>query len=152
MTFKEAFKLMKDGKMVKLPSWSGYWAWDPDKKTIMMYCNPNQSDNGKAVVDIRDTKRVEYTMNNILSDAWIEATEENTPILGGTCHVDFATAIRMSTMYGLPIREKDSSDPAFIVAHAVIPGGFGINIATDKDNHKIIPLREVESKEWEIYE
>lgn len=150
MTFKDAFKLMKDGKMMKLPSWSGYWAWDPDKETIMMYCRADQSDNGESVVDIRDTKRVEYTMNNILSNAWMEATEENTPILGGTRYVDFATAIKTSALYGLPIKEKNTCEPAFTVAYSIVPGDVGISIATTDGNQKVIPLYEVESKEWEI--
>lgn len=28
MNFKEAFKLMKQGYPVKLPSWGGYWYWE----------------------------------------------------------------------------------------------------------------------------
>lgn len=31
MTFSEAFKAMKAGAKVKLPSWGGYWFWDAEK-------------------------------------------------------------------------------------------------------------------------
>lgn len=30
MKFKEAFKEMKSGIPVKLPSWGGYWWWDEE--------------------------------------------------------------------------------------------------------------------------
>lgn len=37
MKFSEAFKMMKQGIGVKLPSWGGYWWWDEELKTILMY-------------------------------------------------------------------------------------------------------------------
>ena len=37
MKFKEAFKEMKSGLAVKLPSWAGYWWWDEEAQTILMY-------------------------------------------------------------------------------------------------------------------
>ena len=45
MKFSEAFKLMKQGAKVKLPSWGGYWYWDAEKETIMIQCRPQ--DNGE---------------------------------------------------------------------------------------------------------
>lgn len=149
MTFKEAFKLMRDGLMVKLPSWNGYWDWDFEKETIMMHCRADQSDNGEDLIDIRDTQRVEYTINNMLSNAWIEATEKNTPILGGTRYVDFITAVRMSVLYGLPIKEK-TGYTSFTVERAAMQGGSGIYIKTADGSYKDIYLSELESKEWEI--
>ena len=83
MLFKEALKLMKEGKKVKLPSWGGYWCWNCKKSTIEMHCREKDSDTGKEVLDIRETQRVGYTLDNICSDDWIVADEENTPILGG---------------------------------------------------------------------
>ena len=90
MKFIEAFDLMKKGEKVKLPSWQGYWSWDNEKETILMNCYSSKSDiEDKSslpeiiAIDIRETKRVEYTLQNILSDEWIIATKENTPILGG---------------------------------------------------------------------
>ena len=32
MKFEEAFKMMKSGGKAKLPSWGGYWYWNPEKK------------------------------------------------------------------------------------------------------------------------
>lgn len=32
MKFSEAFKMMKQGMKVKLPSWGGYWYWDQEKR------------------------------------------------------------------------------------------------------------------------
>ena len=36
MEFRDAFKIMKSGGKVKLPSWGGYWLWDAEKETVMM--------------------------------------------------------------------------------------------------------------------
>ena len=34
MKFSEAFECMKQGAKVKLPSWGGFWFWDPEKKKL----------------------------------------------------------------------------------------------------------------------
>lgn len=94
MKFEHALKAMKEGKRVKLPSWGGYWKWDEEKQTILMYCRPGNSDTGNPVMDIRETQRVEYTLNNILSDEWQIANEENCPILGGVATFSFGEAIK----------------------------------------------------------
>lgn len=94
MNFKEAFKMMKQGAKVKLPSWGGYWCWDSEKETIMMYCRPQDAEKWVPVMDIRETQRVEYTMQNILSDEWQLASKENTPILGGEATFSFGNAIK----------------------------------------------------------
>ena len=60
----------------------------------MMYCRLQNSDKGVPVLDIRETQRVEYTMQNILSDEWQFASEENTPILGGEATFSFGNAIK----------------------------------------------------------
>ena len=78
MNFKEAFAKMKQGNKVKLPSWGGYWYWDSEKETIMIQCRSEDSDQG-ALLDIRDTQRVEYTMMNMQSDDWIIADSKNCP-------------------------------------------------------------------------
>lgn len=102
MNFKDAFKLMEQGKMVKLPSWEGYWTWNGE--TIIIHCRPESSDTGETEVDIRHTKRVEYTCKNIASTRWMEATKENTPLLGGTLKLSFEEALRMSALYGFSIK------------------------------------------------
>lgn len=95
MKFAEALKEMKAGNKVKLPSWGGYWYWDPEKETIMMQCRPQDADQGQgSVLDIRETQRVEYTLSNILSDEWQLAAKENTPVLGGTATFGFGEAVK----------------------------------------------------------
>ena len=88
MKFKEAFKEMKSGLAVKLPSWAGYWWWDEEAQTILMYTK----DGG--CLDIRETQNVEYTLQNILSDEWIYADGRNCPILGGEATFSFGEAIK----------------------------------------------------------
>ena len=88
MKFNEAFKLMKQGAKVKLPSWGGYWYWDSKKETIMMHTK-----DGKKM-DIRETQVVEYTALNICSDEWIVADERNCPQLGGEATFFFGEAIK----------------------------------------------------------
>ena len=94
MLFGNALNLMKQGVPMKLPSWGGYWTWDDEKKTILMHCRPGNSDTGNPVMDIRETQRVEYTLSNVLSDEWIPATKENTPVLGGVATFSFGDAIK----------------------------------------------------------
>ena len=86
MNFKDAFKAMKEGKKVKLPSWAGYWAWE--NGTIMMHCK-----NGEAI-DLRDTERPEYTFSNMASDDFVIADEDNCPELGGVATFDFGEALK----------------------------------------------------------
>lgn len=93
MKFAKAFELMKQGEKVKLPSWGGYWYWDPEKETIMIQCRPQDSDQGE-LLDIRETQRVEYTMMNMQSDEWIIADESNCPVLGGMASFSFGDAIK----------------------------------------------------------
>ena len=93
MKFAKAFELMKQGEKVKLPSWGGYWYWDPEKETIMIQCRSQDSDRGE-LLDIRETKRVEYTMLNMQSDEWVIADESNCPVLGGVATFSFGDAIK----------------------------------------------------------
>lgn len=88
MNFRDAFKAMKAGSKVKLPSWGGYWYWDDEKQSIVMHTK-----DGKKL-DIRETQRVEYTLGNILSDEWVISDESNTPILGGVATFSFGEAIK----------------------------------------------------------
>ncbi|MBN9647737.1 DUF2829 domain-containing protein [Terrisporobacter glycolicus] len=88
MLWNEAFKLMKEGHKVKLPSWGGYWYWDKYKETIIMHCKDNNE------LDIREMQVVEYTFSNIASDEWILAEKENTPILVGVATFNFGEALK----------------------------------------------------------
>lgn len=88
MKFKEALKEMKRDIPMKLPSWGGYWCWDDETQTILMYTKDGQC------LDIRETKRVEYTLLNVLSDEWVPADGKNCSILGGTPTFGFGDAIK----------------------------------------------------------
>lgn len=88
MDFKQAFKEMKQGKKVKLPSWCGYWTYDSETDSIYIHCKEGN------VLEFRETDRLSYTLENVLSDEWIIADEENTPILGGVATFSFGEAIK----------------------------------------------------------
>lgn len=88
MDFEEALVLMKEGHKVKLPSWGGYWSWDQEKETVIMHTKDGED------LDIRETQRVGYTLENILSDEWQIANEENCPQLGGEATFSFGFAIK----------------------------------------------------------
>lgn len=106
MKFEQALKAMKQGAKVKLPSWGGYWCWDPEKQTIMMHCRAQDSDKGQGqVLDIRKTERVEYTLQNILSEDWQIADETNCPVLGGEATFGFDDAIKYLKR-GMKVKRK----------------------------------------------
>lgn len=88
MKFEQALKEMRRGIPMKLPSWGGYWCWDEDEQTIIMYTKENKR------MDIRETQVVEYTLRNVCSDEWIPASGDNCPILGGIAEFSFSDAIR----------------------------------------------------------
>ena len=88
MKFNEALKAMKEGHRVKLPSWAGYWEYDPNEDKIWMHCK------GGNVLEIRETQRLSYTLENICSDGWVIAYEFNTPELGGVATFGFDEAIK----------------------------------------------------------
>lgn len=88
MKFIEAFKVMKNGGKVKLPSWGGYWYWDENDKTIYMHTKEGVD------LDIRATDRVEYTLKNIMCEDWVVADEHNCPRLGGEATFSFGEAIK----------------------------------------------------------
>lgn len=88
MTFIEAFKAMKEGCKIKLPSWAGYWVYDADEDRIWMHCKDGN------VLEIRETDRLSYTLENICSEEWMLADETNTPILGGFATFSFGDAIK----------------------------------------------------------
>ena len=89
MKFEQALKEMKKGIPMKLPSWAGYWCWDEEAQTIIMHTKEKQR------LDIRETQRVEYTLQNILSEEWIPADGNNCPVLGGELKMSFGVAIEL---------------------------------------------------------
>lgn len=99
MKFAEAFKAMKSGAKIKLPSWGGYWYWDDEMQTIMMHCKDG------TVLDIRETQVVEYTTMNICSEEWVIADENNCPQLGGEAAFSFGEAIKYIKR-GMKVKRK----------------------------------------------
>lgn len=88
MDFRQAFKLMLDGVKVKLPSWGGYWFWDKDKETVIMHTKDGEE------INLFDTDRARYTLENIASNEWTIADETNCPELGGQLLFGFDAAIK----------------------------------------------------------
>lgn len=89
MKFYDALLAMKEGHKVKLPSWAGYWVYDPaNGGKIWMHCKDG------SVLEIRETDVLDYTLQNICSDEWIIADEKNTPVLGGVATFSFGEAIK----------------------------------------------------------
>lgn len=117
MNFKQALEEMKKGNKVKLPSWGGYWCWDDTKQTIMMHCRPKDADEGQGpILDIRETQRVEYTLDNVLSDEWVIADNENCTLLGGTPTFNFGEAIKYLKR-GLKVCRQGWNGKGMYLAH-----------------------------------
>lgn len=62
MRFIEAYEALKQGAMIKLPEWAGFWKWEDN--SIKMHCKDGR------VLDIRETDNVDYTLNFIVRDEW----------------------------------------------------------------------------------
>lgn len=88
MKFTDALKTMKEGNKVKLPSWGGYWYWNPEKETVIIHTKDG------VEMDIRETQMLEYTLSSICSDEWLIADETNCPELGGVATFSFGEAIK----------------------------------------------------------
>ena len=67
--------MLKQGTLLKLAKWDGYWMYDKEKDTIMIHCKDGQ------IVDIRETEDLEFTINNILARTWEIATPRNCKVL-----------------------------------------------------------------------
>lgn len=87
MNFKQALEAMKKGHKVKLPSWGGYWEYDASIDGIVIHCK-----EGNILYNC--TERLLYTAENIISDEWTIADENNTTILGGEATFNFGEAIK----------------------------------------------------------
>lgn len=164
MNFKEAFEEMKKGNDVKLPGWKGFWRWDNKKKTIMMYCK-----NGK-IVNVFDTEQYEYTLQNLASDEFIIATEENCPLKGGKIRLDFNTAMEYAFRgFKVSYHHEDFDKAGYYVQRNKDEdfefGGAGYYVRTSKDcflelkknsedySRFYVPCKtDYESTEWYILE
>lgn len=63
MNFTQAWSLMKQGKKVKREHWGGYWSLENGEIII-------HSKNGE-ITNIRNTRNVVGTFNNIAASDWI---------------------------------------------------------------------------------
>ena len=108
MNFSEAWKVLKEGKRVKLPTWSGYWEIDKESNRIMMHCKDG------VAIPLFETQKEEYTIENIASTDWIEATEENCPLLGGRLHLSVEDALRYA-MRGCKMKNETLYPRKYII-------------------------------------
>ena len=136
MDFRTAFREMKNGAKVKLPSWGGYWCWDDERKSIMMHCKDG------AVLDIRETQVVEYTAMNICSDEWVIADDINCPLLGGEATFSFGEAIKYMKR-GMKVKRKgwNGKDQHIELATGISytsPDGVVVNAEHDAIGNKAI--------------
>lgn len=95
MTFTEALKMMQGGVPMKLPSEDIYWYWDDENDKIMMKSKKVESASVETLLNHRETQ--ELTIQHILSDEWIPATEENV--------FDFGDAIKYLKR-GIKVKRK----------------------------------------------
>lgn len=145
MNFNEAFNLMKQGKKVKLPSWGGYWALEND--TIMMHCK-----NGETI-DLFDSDRKIFTLENIASDEWMESTKENTPILGGRITLTFPQALKY-LLKGKKMRREKWDEEAVVFFNGFIEGFKGEFKYKNKDivcNYEF-GYEDAIANDWDFYE
>ena len=63
MKFEEVFPRLLEGYYARRKDWKGYWVWE--NNTIMIYCKDGE------VLDIRKTKNVKFTIENMLADDWM---------------------------------------------------------------------------------
>ena len=121
MKFSEAYVMMRDQNYhIKLPDWSGYWAWEND--TIMIHTKEGE------ILDIRDTKNTRYTFDFMMSDDWIAF-----PMKDGSLYFpdheiktfDFSEACRR-IMRGERISNKDwvNGDFVYLVKESRIEAGL----------------------------
>jgi hypothetical protein len=75
MKWCEALELMKQGVRVRMPEWSGYWAYEDG--AIIMHCK-----DGEAI-DIRNSEDILYTLGFTIRDDWELADETNSKLLQG---------------------------------------------------------------------
>lgn len=132
MKFEKILQLMKEGCKVKLPTWGGYWYWDPEKETIIMHLKDGNE------MDIRETQDVMYTMSNIASEEWMIADEENCPQLGGIATFGIGDAIRLMKR-GLRVSRKGWN-------------GKGQSVAYQKGYPEGIPCNKNTAEAWGMKE
>lgn len=72
MKFQAAYSYLKRGHEIKLPEWGGFWRWNNETQSIDIYTRRGE------VLDIRETKDVDYTIGFMFRDDWELASDFNT--------------------------------------------------------------------------
>lgn len=132
MKFADAFREMRSGNKVKLPTWGGYWYWDTEKETIIMHLRTGDE------VDIRESTIMSYTMENICSEEWLIADEENCPELGGTEAFGFGAALKYLAK-GYRLARKGWN-------------GKGLSVVYQKGYPDGIPCNKQTAEAWGLHE
>ena len=121
MKFAEAFEALKQGAMIKLPNWAGYWKWEDN--SIKMYCKDGR------ILDIRETEDVCYTLGNILCDDWEVVNEADVKDLNIHTFM-FGEAIRHMRAGRKVARKGWNGKGMFVVYQKGYPHGIPCNKQT----------------------
>lgn len=71
MSFQEAFNYMQTGADVKLPDWRGFWRWNEDTKSILLFTA------GGEIMDIRDVPDMRFTLNFTFCNDWVKVKSDD---------------------------------------------------------------------------
>ena len=121
MKFAEAFEALKQGAMIKLPNWAGYWKWEDN--SIKMYCKDGR------ILDIRDTDDVCYTLNNIIREDWEVVNEADVKDLNIQTFM-FGEALRHLKVGRKVARKNWNGKGMFVVYQKGYPQGIPCNKQT----------------------
>lgn len=121
MQFKEAYEALKQGAVISLPEWAGYWRWEDN--TIKMYCKDGR------ILDIRESEDIDYTIGFILRDDWI--IKSDTPVEDlNISTFTFGEAIRRLKNGQRVARKGWNGKDMFVVYQKGYPDGIPCNKQT----------------------
>lgn len=72
MSFADLYVAFVSGTPIKRKPWGGYWKYS--RKEILMHCKDG------AVLNIKESEDILFTLSGILQDDWEIATAENCTI------------------------------------------------------------------------
>lgn len=102
-----AWDMMQKGYAMRLPSWKGYWKWDSECQTIVMYTKDGQQ------LDIRETTDVFYTMNGIADQRW-EIAEDAGIVELNVATMPFSDALRYLRQNSVMVCDESNHLGVFI--------------------------------------
>ena len=117
MNFSEAFKLMKQGAKIQLPSWEGYWYWSKEEQTIIIHTKDGTE------MDIRETQCSDYTFSNVASEDWIVTAQlkcigindKGTISITGMEHFQSVCKKKLVEWYNVHEKEQINLSNVFVV-------------------------------------